>query len=701
MPPEVVPYIPSSDTGCLELLSDQTDPSYDELHELENALIQRDAVTSNRKRADSESSSPTIINSDTLGEIYSPLKGIKTAPLIPEYTHSRAENLKVDGPLTPPRSVQPPPWQRKNVSFRDILTEIIPELPSPVLPEQTSSEDIDRFFEEVVRPAAEEADRRIEQEQLQEADVTQRVAVPIMDFSRPVAPWKISSQSSKLCNGTNEALQKIKQDYFKDSYWPISGKVERSLVWAPFPASLAGTAVQEYIEEEEGLYQELIAQPDSIDYTTLIWKPDGIRVLDETESDTEEMSPADLSVAIDIHSLLRKRKLGLVEDTNISCKRAPRANETLDMTPQTQADIEPTMMPFSTLDALEGFMSVRTGEPKRKKLTDSSYFPISSKPGTDRSLPQASQLPATKEILMPPPQLPLPLPGPTVPNHSLPFIISSAFLINRPLFRLIQDLFPTTEFIERDFSTPALNQSPEADLLLSPTSALMTTTLQKLAQRPLPGSTSLSPLFMRLAQLAPRYEQLFILATDATPAGSEAAIYDSSCASTAPTALAPLISLHAFLAALPVEHTPSVIVIPSIPSTKNPLLPLATHIVHLMTTHAVNPGLISLRPSSAQNTDPHILLKHEETNHELFLRRAGLNAFAAQVVLGALRPPPLSRKWKTLGREDEEDGKEGGERRWGLAAFVTMEQEERRKRFEGLIGRELLERVGRVVDGQW
>lgn len=85
-------------------------------------------------------------------------------------------------------------------------------------------------------------------------------------------------------------------------------------------------------------------------------------------------------------------------------------------------------------------------------------------------------------------------------------------------------------------------------------------------------------------------------------------------------------------------------------------------------------------------------LLQDETLWEIWLRRAGLNAFAAQAVLGALKQPS----------DDRGPGLQISDQVWGLPAFVLMGAEERRSRFEGMLGgREVLERVGRVVDGGW
>ncbi|MCJ1250599.1 hypothetical protein MMC30_007827 [Trapelia coarctata] len=740
--PDILPYIPSSDVCNLELLSDQTSPYREELHEIEETMMRNDALIPRRPSssgANSDSTS-TRINSDNVGDIYSPLKDLKEPPILPSFKRKRPEDLKVDGPLTPPRFEQPPPWQRKKVSFQEALVEIIPDLPSPIpSPEETSTDDIDRFFDESIRPIAEEAERRLEQEQLQEADTTQRVKVPVMDFSRPLAPWKVFAHSNSKGSGRKEQLRQMKTEHLGKSFWPLSGEVERSLRWAPFPTGLAKIAVQEDIEGDEKL-ADVIVRPECIDHTTLVWKQDGLRVFDESESDTDEIEYGQFPETVDFQSLLRKRKLDLIEDVTLSKQSYSNQIDRVEDTIPDPLGNE-SRLPFSAVEAIEDFMSIRSGEGKRKKLMESSYFSASE-------APSGSEAPATKPVATrattetniarpkpvraihqaPPPPL---LPQLMIPKDRRSFIISSSFLADRSLFRLIQSLHPTADFIERDFAlhampTPSVPLGPprppratalanEADILLSPSTGLITTTLQKIAQRPLPGSTSLSPIFNRIFQCAPCYEALFILVTDGRPSASTTTGLGSTSTESPLTnpSLAPLLSLHGFLSTLPLSNNPSIILIPTpAPSNSNPLVPLATHIVHLMVTHSLPHGITTSKPPNHGSSDldckipEPIRLRQEETNWELFLRRAGMNAYAAQGVLASLRPPVLDRRWERLdmgsragrlGRDEEA----AETKRFGLGAFVRMSEAERMRRFEGLVGRGLLERVGRVLDGRW
>jgi hypothetical protein len=89
--------------------------------------------------------------------------------------------------------------------------------------------------------------------------------------------------------------------------------------------------------------------------------------------------------------------------------------------------------------------------------------------------------------------------------------------------------------------------------------------------------------------------------------------------------------------------------------------------------------------------DSSVPLLQDETLWELFLRRAGMNAYAAQAVIAEL---------KAREGVDMSGGSEVG--LFGVTAFVEMGHEERLARFERILGgRRVLQRVGRVLDTSW
>ena len=88
-----------------------------------------------------------------------------------------------------------------------------------------------------------------------------------------------------------------------------------------------------------------------------------------------------------------------------------------------------------------------------------------------------------------------------------------------------------------------------------------------------------------------------------------------------------------------------------------------------------------------------IRIIQEETLWELFLRKAGMNAMAAQVILGMLKRPERHPQEGVVAGGRPESG-----RTWGLGKFVSMPPDERLRVFGGLVGVSAIERINDVMD---
>ena len=722
--PDPEPYVPSSETGHLDLVSDTTSPTREEIRQIEQVIFANDSILPVKTKDDDtiQTSDPTLLDTESLGDIYSPLKGVKDPPSSPPYSRERPKDLKVEVPLSPPHSDEPPPWKRKSVSFTEALAELIPQLPLPIsVPESTSSDEICEFFEQKFKPVAIKAERAIEQEQLQEADTTLRVPVPIMDFSLPIAPWKAKSHGPKIDN-EEEALRKtlteLKALHFSKHSWPRNGHAERELKWAPFPVALGKVDIQESITDN-GSIDDYVVPPERVDITTLTWKPDGLRIFDElAESNEEELEEGEFPEEKDIDSLIRKRKLELEAEDFVSpssekdrgvAKPRPRGKQNAEIgvakaqsivsKPTREASSNDTnqqksfTISFSAMGAVENFMNVRKGRMNRRKVTSDHHFakqpqvPQHSEPAVLHPTRRASQI-----SLQEPAQrvLSFQAPKPSISSSPQFFIVSASFLGNRGLSRQVQCLYPSAEFIERDFTLHQQEQlrprpqmqmkietvnvgtmADEADMLLSPSTGLIWTTLQKIKQRSLPGQECRPVVQERILRTSPRYEKLVVLVSQDQSNSSSSdrasigiqSLDDNDC-----TALA---EFTAFCTTLSNE-VQTIFVAGGEED-------LAKWVVAAMVKHSVP-------------TDQGIKLLQDETLWEVFLRRAGMNAFAAQAILATLKAPDQS--------ESEAAGKQRTD--FGLTAFAKMSVQERFARFETLLGgRRLLGRVSRVLDARW
>lgn len=616
------------------------------------------------------------LESDSLGDIYSPLKGIQDPPSSPPPLRAPLQDRKVEVPLEPAEPEQPPPWKRKSVSFSEALPELIPDLPLPIpKPENVSSSDIDAYFAETIAPIALKTERAIEQEQLQEADTMLRVTVPIMDFSLPVAPWKANLHAPQSSDGDDRfkrTLTEMKALHFSKHVWPMSGKAERDLKWAPFPAALGNVETQESIPDN-GSLEKYLAQPDRVDINTLTWKPEGLRILDELKNvEEEQLAEGTFPEEKDINSLIRKRKLELEAYDPDSSFPARDPNSAKEI-PQGQPLITGN---FLSTNALDTYLSVRKGETKEPK---SHLFAKQQVLEPPKPAIPSEPIQCTSDMNAQPsiPANPnLPAPNITPPPTPHPFVVSTSFLSNRKLSSQIQRCFPSAEFIERDFNlyldraqrppskstaapTIASTMADEADMILSPSTGLIWTTLQKIKQRSLPGQVARSAVRERIMAASPRYEQLLVLVSE-----DRGDLDNSDCEA--------LIEFMAFCSCLQDE-----VQVTFVGGGDDEL---AKWVVVMMVKHAIPAG---------------VKLIQDETLWEVFLRRAGMNAFAAQAILGQLKAPDQDDRGN-IGIKPRRDAD------FGFTAFVKMSFEARVVRFGTLLGgRRLLQKISRGLDAQW
>lgn len=712
--PAMKPYEPSSETGRLEYVSETSSPIRQEIEELDRHIFNDSIITKSKIRPDAfdarlspESIAPDDIND--VGDVYSPLKDIKeTPPPLPQPTKtSRKSSFRVEVPVTPVTSTKPPPWERKNTSLQEVLSEMIPmsDFPSPIPnPEQTTSGDIDAYFEEKLGPIAAQVERAIEQEQLSEGDTSLRIPVPVLDVSRPKAPWDQATHSRDKEKAGKEELSRLKEDHFGNHFWPLDSQAIRGLSWVPYPPSVSQYEMKEEIVDD-GTLERFLAVPEPIDLKTLRWKREGLRVLDEVQqSDEEELEFGVFPEAKDVGSLIRKRKLELQGDntsgtgrTSPKCKMGRIAAGKQSAEPATglpnvldsnAVQSKSLTLGFSATGALESFLNVRKGQDRKIDpntadgvSTDHSKFPTNSNPIQKETVGCVGQ---SDDDHVNAPLRPFVRLDLKVPTVSGPFMVSIAFLANWKLWRQVRALYPSAEFVERDFSLgiSLLRGSPhqpaqrgmsfgyvnnEADIILSPNTGLVVTTLQKIKQRALPGKTARSPVQERLQHLAMRYERLIVLVhkEDDISSGTLDGVATGSgdldlndCEAFA--------SFSSFFGALSCDIEAQSLFVNSKSSD------LAEWIVSLMLKYGVS-------------SESPVKLLQEETQWEVFLRQVGMNAFAAQVVLAEIK------------QLREREGRE-----WDLETFLRIGGEERIRRFERAIGgSKLIRRVGQVLDRRW
>ncbi|KAL4952668.1 hypothetical protein BDW69DRAFT_185192 [Aspergillus filifer] len=280
---------------------------------------------------------------------------------------------------------------------------------------------------------------------------------------------------------------------------------------------------------------------------------------------------------------------------------------------------------------------------------------------------------------------------------------------------------------QRLYKQETLNSFPnEADIILSPSTGLILTTSQATMQLFLPGhkptlslamassSSSSSPKTLRqgiksvtsplrelIFTLSIRYERLYVLIThnadqiNAKLPRSRTQTTNLTLSADKPL-LTSLTSLSAFCASLPASTSNACggqgqgyasvtpLLIPSTPdSITSWILALAhKHLCAIPTPRSLSQSN-TFTPINPKPQLVGLLGEAQESVWEVFLTRAGLNPFAARVVIAIL----------------ERDGGRSGIS--PLSRFVEMSADERRALFERILGERTLKRVESLIERDW
>jgi hypothetical protein len=564
--PPLTPFEPSESAGYLELLSDHTDPTVAEAQVLDEKFAKQDSIT---YPGASPNDTMLLDSAEAFALIYSPILSILNSDSPPTPKKRKAADFKVEVPLTPLNQDSMTPAKKvKSVSFPEMLHEYIPKNKTTTTETQdvtfSSQASVDAFFEEIIEPIALEANRSIEQEQLQEADSLLRVPIPVIDFSQPTVPWKTHSRKAngKYPEGQTELmaqrklLVQMKQSSLMIfSSWPSVMKLERQLHWTAIPRELAKVAFEEHIDDDRymAVVRDDMGQEDVVVSDSLTWKLDGLRILDDLDESEDELEPVDVDnhYISDMEETLRKRKRVLLGSDrayylNTELEPDPQAQKTgipvknqggrsYQQAPLSAAVSRPSANSqgsnntvggnmFSTSTALSNFMKSQGRIPTVLKslstLASQNVYAMPILPASKSTLGQANESSAPLSVFIPDKKDSQTTPWIPPDPDPKSFVISTALFRNhRPLMRVIGALYRQAILYERDFT--ALPTITEADLILSPTTGIILTTLQKIKQRSLPGQkVKIGGTEDRLSGLNDKYERVLLLVHEGlTPTG--------------------------------------------------------------------------------------------------------------------------------------------------------------------------------------
>lgn len=535
----------------------------------------------------------------------------------------------------------------------------------------------DDNFEDELANLADSTMKTVEQEQLQATDATARVPLPIIDFSIPEPEW------ARLGNNGEAIFKYIQcgnEGLFRFPKWPRDSVTESKLIWRPIGPGASKVSTEETIDGDGILIQSFIGPlegtdvPSSLDF---IQKRERLAILDHNNEDEEiEIQMGEPKPPTNIaHDTGKKRAVDALDNT--SSKKLRSSSKYVSGNGQS---LLLGGSPGASRKLLSNFMELHAPE---KKWSVSKYFPVvkhatpalpapsepSEKPrgSGGREVPvEAADEPHSKAAIQ------APCPSFTPISTSLTVFIS--LTAPRHLIRALESLLPVITLMERDYNkhntsvwspgsvSRTLVISPlafDADLTLSPSTGVVTSSMIMVRQKPRPQSAK-NGLQERIEKISLRYDRLIILV------GGEGGP-DDTLQEMASSDTAALADFQGFASGL--ECNALVYYIGGGDKT------LSRWVASLVCRYG--------------QSDPYIqqCLMEAETLWELWLRRAGFNVYAAQMVAGQLKVPKTDTA-KARGQH-------------GLAAFATMTRNERMQRFGPLVGPRVLERVGRVVDEIW
>lgn len=557
------------------------------------------------------------------------------------------EGLKFEVPLSP--LVLSP----KRVRFSSILAASDTlRIPKEELDESLNSAVP---YDDVLKGEAAQIKRELEQEQLQEADSTMRVPVPVLDFSLP----KIAKKdiTADLRNWAKQHRN-----------WAGIRSLEIELRWAPF-SNDARIPSSETLEYDEDLIRGyLLPQKEADEAETLLWR--SVEELTLIEEDDDEELPLEPAVferkqdpkdsvlgVMDLVKRQAKRK-------TVGDKDGGPVKEKVKKPKKLTKEMEAMVDHFSAGDSLSNFLNLR-GRSAPKASTSSRI--LTSKVPSKPSKPpppnsKASATASTKNCI----DLTNAVRAPPSADLAVPTTLLASTTLHSTapfLLRHIRALYPLATVYERDFSVPVTSagdtifrttpSTDEADIIISPSTGLLYTTITDLRQRPLPGQPSLygtgETIKFRIVQLSPRYERLIIVVRQQNGklTGDDAKVFTD---------------FSAFMMGLNKQCT--ILVRPVSGDDE-------TVTRHVLAAIAIERDMWI---ANSKKVGVGMKLIEEETMWETMLRKMGLNAMAAQVIVAG------------KGR---------------LKGFLRMSGEEAGRLWGPIIGGRVVERAASLVATRW
>jgi hypothetical protein len=527
----------------------------------------------------------------------------------------------------------------------------------------------DEAFQAVLEDKLYQTNRQLEQERLNMSDALLRLPIPAVDFHIPDPEWYGLTDPKKQFI----RLQQADTSTFHLPCFEGLHRLEASLKWTPVPHGSGRISLTETVIQLGPNSRELLSlQLPQLCSRNYVNTRRGVSVLQVSVD--EELEP-DVTSSKMAANAAPERNLDTISSTTNSNNKSlatPSLDSLLGSRRQSlrrkvHNEVETLLLGADDSSAASSLLTsfIHLRHPKKLKTTSSS----SQARATSTVLPQTSDvrvLPSAQEDISKRLQE-APAPMTDLPTETCRYIVSMS--LSREILSYIEKSWQQVELIDRDFSqyntiawSPGSAQRKEvisslafeADISLCPEAGLIVTTILKVKQKPLPGSTTLTPFRKRVKTVSGKYEVLFILVSETNPLGE----YVGS-----PTAsdIAGYADFVRFTTSLQAG--------------------ISTFLISGSEVTASKWALSILSRYSSQARQFGKFLDFRDGAWELFLRRTGLNISAAQVIAGL-----LVSEYREL----------------GLAKFLGMDAKQRVSKYGQIMGgRRVLNNVSRVLDQEW
>ncbi|KAF4952144.1 hypothetical protein FGADI_6940 [Fusarium gaditjirri] len=485
------PFWPSTENMVIDLTSEPSSPS--------NPVVEGLDWNMQHGFVDSEPPAPSTIPSSP--------PTAKAAFL--SNTAKKHSALKLDVPMLPSSTTNSP--------VRDNLAETLtPHLLHSDEAHQSSTEDAG-YFEEVLQSILDEkhhqANQLLEQERLNPEDTLLRLRIPAVNFQIPDPEWKSHLSTSQ--DHFDWLRQSLPRTFHLTCYKELS-RLEASLKWTPIPHESSRVSLTEVAIHLGPIARELLTlrppQLCSHNYVAFRNVLMVFRILNDEEIE-QEVASVVVSSPLISHG---NQDSSTVTSQSQKPLAAPSLKELIGSRRQgtgNRSNCERENLLLKATDSsassslLSGFIQLR--QPKRLKKSGSS----SQTSAASRVMPSMAGptiLPAIQEEAQSELREAL-APNFDIPQETCRYIVSLD--LSRSTLSYLEKVWPQAELIDRDFSQyNTVTWSPgsaqrreiisflayEADISISPGAGLILTTILKAKQKPLPGSSALTPFRERV-----------------------------------------------------------------------------------------------------------------------------------------------------------------------------------------------------------